>query len=61
MPDLCGSGVGGAKPRMGDRMNQDKQRVHDFWNRASCGEELYLAEGDRADQAGYWAQTAARC
>lgn len=46
---------------MGDRMNQDKQRVHDFWNRASCGEELYLAEGDRADQAGYWAQTAARC
>lgn len=25
-------------------MNQDKQRVHDFWNRASCGEELYLAD-----------------
>lgn len=41
-------------------MNQDKQRVHDFWNRASCGEELYLAEGDRADQAGYRAQAEAR-
>ena len=38
-------------------MNRDKQQVHDFWNRASCGEELYL---DEADQAGYRAQSAAR-
>lgn len=38
-------------------MNPDKQRVHDFWNRASCGEELYLAEQDRD---GYRAQAAAR-
>jgi hypothetical protein len=38
-------------------MNSDKQRVHDFWNRASCGEELYLAEQDRE---GYRAQAAAR-
>ena len=38
-------------------MNLDKRQVHDFWNRASCGEELYLAEARRA---GYQAQAAAR-
>jgi SAM-dependent methyltransferase len=27
----------------------DQQQVHDFWNRASCGEDLYLAGQDRAD------------
>lgn len=25
-----------------DRVETDKQRVHDFWNEASCGENLYL-------------------
>ncbi|MFE8033057.1 class I SAM-dependent methyltransferase [Thiohalocapsa marina] len=29
-------------------MNQAKADVHDFWDRASCGEELYLAGEDRA-------------
>jgi ubiquinone/menaquinone biosynthesis C-methylase UbiE len=28
-------------------MQFDKQRVHDFWNDASCGEALYLADTDR--------------
>jgi hypothetical protein len=34
--------------------NKDKQDVHDFWDRASCGEELFLASISRegyADQA----------
>lgn len=26
----------------------EKQKVHDFWNRASCGENLYLTASDRA-------------
>jgi SAM-dependent methyltransferase len=34
-------------------MDDDKQRVKDFWNKASCGEELYLAE---LSQAGFDAQ-----
>lgn len=34
-------------------MNQDKAQVHDFWDRASCGEELYLSG---QDQAAYRAQ-----
>ena len=38
-------------------MNQDKQQVHDFWNRASCGEDLYLTNQDRTD---YQAQAEAR-
>lgn len=29
-------------------MNQAKADVRDFWDRASCGEELYLAGQDRA-------------
>jgi SAM-dependent methyltransferase len=32
-------------------MNVEKQQVHDFWNKASCGEELYLKESDRAGYA----------
>ena len=28
-------------------METDKQRVHDFWNEASCGENLYLQGSDR--------------
>lgn len=28
-------------------MNTDKQQVHDFWNEASCGEDLYLPGLDR--------------
>ena len=38
-------------------MYQDKQQVHDFWNRASCGEDLYLTNQDRID---YRAQAEAR-
>jgi SAM-dependent methyltransferase len=38
-------------------MDQCKQQVYDFWSRASCGEELYLPESDRA---GYEAQARAR-
>jgi ubiquinone/menaquinone biosynthesis C-methylase UbiE len=38
-------------------MDEDKQQVHDFWNRASCGEELYLSEQDRD---GYRTQAQAR-
>lgn len=34
-----------------------KQQVHDFWNVASCGENLYLQTND---QEGYRAQAAAR-
>ena len=28
-------------------MNKNKQQVHDFWNEASCGENLYLPELSR--------------
>jgi SAM-dependent methyltransferase len=28
-------------------VNKDKQQVHDFWNEASCGENLYLPGLDR--------------
>ena len=38
-------------------MNGDKKQVHDFWNRASCGEDLFL---DGTDAAGYEAQAKAR-
>ena len=35
----------------------DKQQVHDFWNEAACGENLYLQNTDRA---GYVTQSAER-
>jgi SAM-dependent methyltransferase len=38
-------------------MDENKQQVFDFWNRAACGEELYLPEADRA---GYEAQARSR-
>jgi len=38
-------------------MNAAKQDVKDFWNAASCGEELYLAS---QDEAGYRAEAEAR-
>jgi len=38
-------------------INNEKQEVHDFWNRASCGEELYLSE---VDKAGYTTQAVSR-
>ncbi len=38
-------------------MNQGKQRVHDFWNQASCGEALYLSD---LDKSGYIAQAETR-
>ena len=25
-------------------MNLNKKKVHDFWNKSSCGEDLYLIE-----------------
>src|SRR5262245_52995417 len=28
-------------------MEAEKQAVHDFWERASCGEELYLTDAQR--------------
>lgn len=34
-------------------MDESKKSVHDFWNEASCGEQLYL-EG--SDESGYLAQ-----
>ncbi len=37
--------------------NTDKQQVHDFWNEAACGENLYLQTTDRT---GYVAQSAER-
>jgi SAM-dependent methyltransferase len=37
----------------GLNMDDDKQKVKDFWNKASCGEELYLAD---LSQAGFDAQ-----
>jgi ubiquinone/menaquinone biosynthesis C-methylase UbiE len=30
-------------------MNGAKQKVHDFWNEAACGEKLYLANTSRED------------
>ena len=30
-------------------MDTKKQAVHDFWNQASCGEELYLSGTDKAN------------
>lgn len=38
-------------------MNNEKKEVHDFWNTASCGEALYLAD---TDKAGYTGQAKAR-
>ncbi len=38
-------------------MNSEKKEVHDFWNTASCGEALYLAD---TDKAGYMRQAKAR-
>ena len=39
-------------------MDSEKQKkVHDFWDRASCGEELYLTD---SDQVGYEAHSVAR-
>lgn len=34
-------------------MDESKKRVHDFWNEASCGEQLYL---NGSDESGYLAQ-----
>jgi hypothetical protein len=36
------------KERNSIHMAQDKQAVHDFWNAASCGEDLYLGTLDAA-------------
>ena len=41
----------------GIEMNNEKQAVHDFWDDASCGEVLYLAD---TNKAGYTAQAKAR-
>lgn len=30
-----------------DRVSTDKQQLHDFWNEAACGENLYLRGTDR--------------
>lgn len=38
-------------------MDTTKKKVHDFWNEASCGENLYLLNADRA---GYEAQARTR-
>ncbi len=32
-------------------MKPEKQKVHDFWNQATCGEELYLSGRDKAGYA----------
>jgi len=37
--------------------NTDKQQVHDFWNKAACGENLYLQTTERT---GYVTQSAER-
>jgi len=42
---------------MDSAVNSAKTQVYEFWNRASCGEELYLPSLDRA---GYEAQARAR-
>lgn len=33
---------------MTEQQDAEKRQVQDFWNRASCGEDLYLAGSDRA-------------
>jgi ubiquinone/menaquinone biosynthesis C-methylase UbiE len=33
---------------MTEQHEAEKRQVHDFWNQASCGEDLYLAGGDCA-------------
>ena len=38
-------------------LKSDKQQVHDFWNEAACGENLYL---QKIDSEGYRAQEAER-
>jgi ubiquinone/menaquinone biosynthesis C-methylase UbiE len=38
-------------------MNTEKRLVHDFWNRQSCGEELYLPD---SEEAGFTTQAGAR-
>ena len=38
-------------------MNTDKQQVHNFWNKASCGENLYLTQESKE---GYEAQAEKR-
>jgi SAM-dependent methyltransferase len=42
---------------MDSAVNSEMSQVYEFWNRASCGEELYLSSPDRA---GYEAQARAR-
>lgn len=42
---------------MDSAMNSAKSKTYEFWNRASCGEDLYLSSPDRA---GYEAQARAR-
>jgi 2-polyprenyl-3-methyl-5-hydroxy-6-metoxy-1,4-benzoquinol methylase len=44
---------------MGEKNQQNvaKQQVHDFWNEAACGENLYLQTTDRE---GYLSQSAER-
>lgn len=42
---------------IGMEHDTEKQRVHDFWNDAACGEALYL---DNTNRAGYEAQAAMR-
>ncbi len=42
---------------MTEQYDAQKRQVYDFWNRASCGEDLYLAGGDCA---AYDAQAKAR-
>lgn len=42
---------------MATERESDKQKVHDFWNNAACGENLYLQSIDRS---GYESQAAER-
>lgn len=42
---------------MGTERESDKKKVHDFWNDAACGENLYLQSIDRS---GYESQAAER-
>ncbi len=41
-----------------DRVATDKQRVHDFWNEAACGENLHL---QGTDPKNYASQARKRC
>ncbi len=34
-------------------MSAEKDRVHDYWNEASCGEDLLLQSTDRAGYEAY--------